>query len=35
MVALYVRMIRKGTITIDDVPSKWRAQVTEALNNIN
>ena len=31
MVALYVRMIREGVITIDDVPKKWRAKVQAQL----
>jgi hypothetical protein len=31
MVAVYVRMIRAGKMTIDDVPLRWRKAVEEAL----
>lgn len=31
MVAVYVRMIRAGLMTIDDVPLRWREAVEEAL----
>jgi hypothetical protein len=31
MVAVYVRMIRAGKMTIDDVPQRWRKAVEEAL----
>lgn len=31
MVALYVRMIREGVITLEDVPKKWRSQVAAQL----
>lgn len=31
MVELYVRMIREGKKTIDQVPLKWREAVREAL----
>jgi hypothetical protein len=31
MVAVYVRMIRAGLMTIDDVPQRWRKAVEEAL----
>ena len=31
MVAVYVRMIRAGKMTIDDVPQRWREAVREAL----
>ena len=33
MVAIYVRWIRAGKLTIDDVPDKWRKSVEEALSN--
>lgn len=31
MVNLYVKLIRMGRKTIDDVPELWREQVREAL----
>ena len=31
MVALYVKRIRAGLMTIDDVPQRWRKAVEEAL----
>lgn len=31
MVKIYVRKIREGLITIDDVPSLWREKVMEAM----
>ena len=31
MVAVYVRMIRAGKMTLDDVPQRWRKAVEEAL----
>ena len=31
MVALYVKRIRAGLMTIDDVPIRWREAVSEAL----
>lgn len=31
MVNFYVRMIKKGKMTIEEVPEKWRADVEEAL----
>lgn len=31
MVKIYLRQIKRGTITIDDVPEKWREQVQAAL----
>jgi len=31
MVAVYVRMIKAGKMTIDDVPQRWRKAVEEAL----
>ena len=33
MVKVYVSLINKGKMTIEDVPEKWRAAVEEALNN--
>lgn len=31
MVAIYVRWIKAGRMTIDDVPEKWREEVKKAL----
>lgn len=31
MVNIYVRKIRAGELTIDDVPVRWRERVREAL----
>lgn len=31
MVAIYVRWIKAGKLTIDDVPAKWREEVRKAL----
>ena len=31
MVAVYVRMIKAGKMTIDDVPLRWREEVRKAL----
>jgi hypothetical protein len=31
MVKFYVMKINDGTITIDDVPERWKAKVEEAL----
>ena len=31
MVKIYVRKIRAGEMTIDDVPQRWREAVREAL----
>lgn len=31
MVKIYVRRIRAGLMTIEDVPEKWREAVREAL----
>ena len=31
MVNLYVKRIRAGLMTIDDVPQRWRKAVEEAL----
>ena len=33
MVDFYVKMIREGKMTIDEVPDLWRADVEEALKN--
>lgn len=32
MIKLYVKRIRAGLMTIDDVPALWREAVREALN---
>lgn len=32
MVNIYVRKIRAGELTIDDVPVRWREKVREALD---
>lgn len=32
MIQMYLRLIKIGEKTIDDVPPKWRAQVQELLN---
>ena len=31
MVNIYVRKINAGEMTIDEVPTRWRARVMEAL----
>ena len=31
MVAIYVRWIKAGKLTIDDVPERWREEVRNAL----
>lgn len=31
MVNIYVRKIKAGEMTLDDVPVRWRAKVREAL----
>ena len=31
MVKIYVRMIRAGRMTLDEVPERWREEVREAL----
>ena len=31
MVNIYVRKIKAGEMTIDDVPARWRDKVIEAL----
>ncbi len=33
MVAIYVRRIRAGVMTLEDVPVRWREKVREALEN--
>lgn len=33
MVKIYVRKIRAGLMTLDDVPARWREAVREALGN--
>lgn len=33
MVNLYVKRIKAGLMTIDDVPPRWREAVREALEN--
>lgn len=32
MVKIYVRKIRNGQMTLEDVPNRWREAVEEALN---
>ena len=32
MVKIYVRKIKAGQLTIDEVPERWREAVREALN---
>lgn len=32
MVKFYVRKIKDGTITLDDVPERWKAAVAAELN---
>ena len=32
MVKIYVRKIKAGQLTIDEVPQRWREAVQEALN---
>ena len=31
MVKIYIRMIRAGRMTLDEVPDRWREEVREAL----
>lgn len=31
MAKIFVKQIKRGAITIDDVPEKWRAQVAKLL----
>lgn len=33
MVAIYVRRIRAGLMTIEDVPERWREKVRQALED--
>jgi len=33
MVKIYVRKIKAGEMTLDDVPGRWREAVREALEN--
>lgn len=33
MVNIYVRKIRAGQLTLDDVPERWREAVREALES--
>lgn len=33
MVNFYVNMIKNGSMTIDQVPSRWREQVKEVMAN--
>lgn len=33
MVNIYVRKIRAGEMTLDDVPVRWREKVREALGD--
>lgn len=33
MVEFYVRRIRKGKMTIEEVPERWREAVRQALGN--
>ena len=35
MVALYVKRIKAGLMTIDEVPARWRKAVAEALEGSN
>ena len=34
MVAIYVRRIRAGLMTLEDVPERWRGKVRQALEGI-
>lgn len=34
MVKFYVMKIKDGTITIDDVPERWRAKVEATLKEV-
>lgn len=34
MVAIYVRRIRAGLMTLEDVPERWREKVRQALEGI-
>lgn len=33
MVAIYVKRIRKGLMTLEDVPERWREQVREYIES--
>ena len=33
MVAIYVRRIKAGLMTIEDVPERWREKVRQALGD--
>jgi len=33
MIAIYVRWIKAGRMTIDDVPERWREAVRKALED--
>ena len=33
MVAIYVRRIKQGKMTLEEVPERWREAVREALEN--
>ena len=33
MVAIYVRRIKEGKMTLEQVPTRWRDAVREALEN--
>lgn len=33
IIELYVKKIREGKMTLEQVPEKWRANVQEVLNN--
>ena len=33
MVALYLKMIRAGKMTLDEVPERWREEVRKALED--
>ena len=33
MVKIYVRRIREGLMTLDEVPARWREAVRQALEN--
>ena len=34
MVAIYVRRIKAGLMTLEDVPERWREKVRQALEGI-
>lgn len=35
MAKIFVRQIKRGAVTIDDVPEKWRAQVEQMMAEEN